>query len=323
MFRRLGGRRLAFTLIELLVVIAIIAILIALLVPAVQKVREAAARTTCANNLKQIGLGIHNFAGTYNSKLPPQLQYVGGGASSPTWITFWYAMLPYVEQGPLYNRALGSGAGWGNGNHNAVVPLYGCPSDPTYNQGINSNGGNGSTWSVTSYAPNWGMFATNLFVDQTYGAWQTRSRYNIGNIPDGTSNTVGVVERYSQFPAYPGYANVFVYPCSQPYWGWVNACSIYGGSYTNPGNPPSLPFSNWYPPASIAGANYIQIMPPVLATPGQAAAHYQQVNTGHPVAQTMLMDGSVRGVGATVTYQAWIWACTPEDGNPLPQNWNQ
>src|SRR5438046_681388 len=112
MFRRLKALRLAFTLIELLVVIAIIAILIALLVPAVQKVREAAARTTCSNNLKQVGLGIHNYAGVYNSRLPSHIQY---DANGPGWDTFWFQILPYVEQQTLYNRATNQGACWGNG----------------------------------------------------------------------------------------------------------------------------------------------------------------------------------------------------------------
>jgi len=323
MFRRLGGRRLAFTLIELLVVIAIIAILIALLVPAVQKVREAAARTTCANNLKQMGLGVHNYASTYNSKLPPQLQYLGN--TQPQWVTFWYALLPYIEQGPLYQQAMGSGASWGNNVATTVVPLYGCPSDPSYNQGINNNGGNAGNWAVSSYAPNFAMFAANCYLDNTFGAWQTRSRYNIGNIPDGTSNTVGIVERYSQFPAYPNWSNATFYPCSVPYWGWVNSCSIYG-AYNVPGQLPSKgpPYGPYYP---VINNVAVQIMPPLLGPPttngSVPAAHYLLVNTGHPVAQTMLMDGSVRGVGATVTTQAWIWACTPEDGNPLPQNWNQ
>src|SRR3977135_3528058 len=110
------SRRTGFTLIELLVVIAIIAILIALLVPAVQKVREAAARTTCSNNLKQVGLGGHNYAGVYNTGLPSILQ--SDGANSVAWDTFWGQLLPYVEQQTLYNRAIGQGACWGNGCHN-------------------------------------------------------------------------------------------------------------------------------------------------------------------------------------------------------------
>src|SRR5207253_87334 len=126
MFRRLKGLRLGFTLIELLVVIAIIAVLIALLVPAVQKVREAAARTTCINNLKQLALAIHNYEGV-NRRFPP-LQL----PTSPVtgWATF---ILPYIEQGnvaKIYDRTKDYYDVLNQPAVNAAIATHVCPSTP-------------------------------------------------------------------------------------------------------------------------------------------------------------------------------------------------
>src|SRR5438477_7775490 len=151
MFRgaSMSSSRKGFTLIELLVVIAIIAILIGLLVPAVQKVREAAARTQCVNNLKQWGLAAHNCHDTYR-KFPPALGTFPGttasGLPAPggSFGIGTFHFLPFIEQDNLYKKALGTvGAPYGaaiggpvyfpgdNNVYAAVIPSFVCPSDPS------------------------------------------------------------------------------------------------------------------------------------------------------------------------------------------------
>src|SRR4051795_10983604 len=114
--RETKSARRAFTLIELLVVIAIIAVLIGLLLPAVQKVREAAARTKCSNNLKQVGLAVHNYHDARQSLPPTYIRQ-----DWPTWAVF---ILPYIEQGAAFS-------GWDTQLRYLDQPNFGAPNDPT------------------------------------------------------------------------------------------------------------------------------------------------------------------------------------------------
>jgi prepilin-type N-terminal cleavage/methylation domain-containing protein len=197
---RLLRRWRAFTLIELLVVIAIIAILIGLLVPAVQKVREAAARTQSANNLKQMGLATHNCADSNGSKLPLAEGAYPNTANNTNWDaaylpshygTVMYWLLPYIEQDNVYNSAEINSNGtqparsW---RSSALIKTYQAPGDPSIPAG-------GRTWSnrgATSYAGNWHVFRGGWDEDWQVGAV---NRFP-SSIPDGSSNTIFFAERY-------------------------------------------------------------------------------------------------------------------------------
>jgi len=295
MFRRLAVRRLAFTLIELLVVIAIIAILIALLVPAVQKVREAAARTTCSNNQKQMGVAIHNFASAFNGKLPNMMDYFNNGGIG--WAPFFFQLLPYIEQQPLYNKAYSQGAAWNNNINTTPVNTFMCPSDISISNGICPPNG----WAASSYAPVQQFWAPNggsQIWGGINGYWNGSigvlcPKYKIGNIPDGTSQQVGLVERYAACPQY-GWSNAWCYPEGYN-WNWNSNGAIYGP---------------W-------GLQLPQTNTPNLTQGYPNGAHPYYPSTGHATMQTLIMDGSVRGISNAISQNTWSWACTPDDGNQL------
>jgi hypothetical protein len=250
---------------------------------------------TCSNNLKQMGVALHNHASANNDKLPPMLDYARYQPIG--WQPFWFSLYPYIEQDNIYKRATGTD-GWGANNHNQIVKPLQCPADSSSDAGLATVGAGG--WFVTSYAPNYYMFGLANPFDSSKGVYITQSRYNIGNIPDGTSNTVGIVERLGQFTYY-GWSNAALYPMSHSYWGWNSAGSVYGV------------WGIYLPQVGVRTTGNGSI---------NTTAHPYYPSTSHTATlQVLLMDGSVRGVTQSTSQANWNAAVNPEDGAVLPGNW--
>jgi len=310
--RRQTRPRSGFTLIELLVVIAIIAILIALLVPAVQKVREAASRAQCANNMKQIGLAAHSFESA-NKRLPPGVLGPMSPLDTTKPPTFAYQLigtlphlLPYLEQAPLYNQMMNGPPAdymspskvypgfWNYGSMwaaaQARIPLFLCPSDEPTAPSVASmvylqlNGGNSGTadaWfftgitylGLTNYAGVSGYFGD---FNATYiGIYTDRSVHSLGQFTagDGTSTTL-------MFGELVGASNDAM-PTRDVAWSWIGSPCMPTGW--------GLPTkSQWYT--------------------------FGSKHTG--IIQFCMGDGSVRGIVKSADFNSYVFASGWRDGRP-------
>jgi prepilin-type N-terminal cleavage/methylation domain-containing protein len=308
MVRRWRG----FTLIELLVVIAIIAILIGLLLPAVQKVREAANRMKCTNNIKQIVLAVHTQCDTFEGKIPPGLgiypsirfanQNGNGG--------LLFHLLPNVEQGNAYKASLATDDDRNNflptyslwHAQNVAVKTYICPSDPTQKGG----------WadSKTSYAYNGQVFQIGYS-----GGW---GRHNVfpAFISDGTTNTIFITEKMVEcYGSQDGqYGPVTCNAPSGDLWSpddGFNFWPDWGPSVNSP--------EDWH--QNCVGATAMFIVQPPLTSRGRPGGNANLANSPHPAGINAGMgDGSVRFVAGNINPLLWYAALTPNAGEPAG-NW--
>lgn len=303
-------RRLGFTLVELLVVIAIIAILIGLLLPAVQKVREAANRTRCQNNLKQLAIACHNAHDTFQI-FPPQFGRYGSGVGP----LFWF-LLPYMEQSGVFNLTGGvisTGTYPSSPGASAGIKQYVCPSDISFSGGFSNQATltNSIGWRATTYAGNWQIFGKPKVTPSVHGClgsmnpclgteWEGQARLS-ASIPDGTSNTLLFTERYTTCSLNGAVAcNANDGANSWSRWDWLDTCA------------PT--FAAWDTTSLFL----------VKPTPFYGGNQCKPIKASSPHAggiMAALADGSVRFIAATISVTTWKAAITPAGDETMSSDW--
>ena len=359
--RLMKQKKSGFTLIELLVVIAIIAVLIGLLLPAVQKVREAAARTTCVNQMKQLGLATANYEGTYQKF--PGLSTSSTMATNPDKysMSLFTQLLPFVEQEALQKQLVAGNTitfnapAAGVDYRGTVIKILLCPADQSPLDGltpVNKFGG-------TSYVPNSEVFGNSNptgLPALTNTTDRLSSTYNMGRLTskDGTSNTAIFFEQYASCGSagaagenawvVPTYANVgptgatagafavggsglsVAYP-QVPLGGTVTTAAYNTTNWTTPtavspgGGLPARPFVS----TNIANRYWhpFRNVTQNECVKGATATGGGIINPQHTGSSPLAMgDGSVKAVSSGITILTWAFLINPEDGQALGSDFN-
>jgi prepilin-type N-terminal cleavage/methylation domain-containing protein/prepilin-type processing-associated H-X9-DG protein len=323
-------RRSAFTLIELLVVIAIIAVLIGLLLPAVQKVREAAARMACSNNLHQLVVACHNYQSA-RGMYPPYFGVASGSSVYPSsppsnqLLVYggWFAhLLPYVEQGTVYNLAAAEITLSGNNQ-----PTWGSP--PSYSSGGTvTEQYNGHSYVYTSTTSSGGSGYTNhgIWIPQvanaTYKILRCRS--------DPTADDTGLVYGYwggtsylANYNAWGKGSGLWVYPTDPSFYTDGMSNTVYfGEGYQNCDTIGRIALYSWF--YHNFGLDWYQQANTLMfqSDPLPKDCDNWRAQAGHIGGMNVaLVDGSVRFISSSISQQTWTAALLPQDGQTLGSDW--
>ena len=322
--RKLGTVR-GFTLVELLVVIAIIGVLVGLLLPAVQAAREASRRTSCTNNMRQLGIAVHNHHDGLGY-IPPGIGYYTPGEPMRVFGTYQFHLLPYYEQGNLFENSLGAApftAPVGTttlyypGNNKVYeksVKTMLCPSDPS----VGPEGQvdvDGVKFGATSYAPNAQVNAVNNLTT-TPPTTDPQARNRFADILDGTSNTILHAEKYARCsnstnaPPFRDGGTAWAYSTSPKFF-WQPAPMQFPGKAFQPG----FAIAALVPIGAvnaIGPASKFQVRP----SPYLGNCDPTRTATSHDVMVVGLVDGSVRPLAASMNNDTW-WAAVTPRGNEV------